>query len=293
MKSLTIGAILWDIVNDKEYIGGAQFNVASHLARLGYESSILSCIGNDERGVESIKEIERFGVSKQFIKTHPTRETGIANVIIDNNGSPSYSLPEAAYDFIPWNISLLEEIKDYSPDVICIGTHEQRSSNTVKIFNDISDIKGIKHIYYDVNLRNNFLPKDIITNTIAKATILKLNDLESQELSMLLFNTKLSIKEFIGKIAVEFSLKNIIITLGENGCLINYENKISHIKGNKVKVKSTIGCGDAFTAGYLSTLLRKGNPILAAQNGNLLGAYVAQFNEAVPVFSSEIKKIIM
>ena len=35
IRALSVGAVLWDVINEREYIGGAPFNVAVNLKRLG------------------------------------------------------------------------------------------------------------------------------------------------------------------------------------------------------------------------------------------------------------------
>lgn len=35
MKVLSFGELLWDIIEGKPYIGGAPFNLACHLAKMG------------------------------------------------------------------------------------------------------------------------------------------------------------------------------------------------------------------------------------------------------------------
>ncbi len=48
----------------------------------------------------------------------------------------------------------------------------------------------------------------------------------------------------------------IILTLGENGAIIFEKGKIIYGRAEKVKVKSTVGCGDAFVAGFLYNFKR-------------------------------------
>ena len=49
-KVAVFGEVLWDIIEGKEYIGGAPFNLACHLKKLGVDVIFISAVGNDERG---------------------------------------------------------------------------------------------------------------------------------------------------------------------------------------------------------------------------------------------------
>jgi len=65
-------------------------------------------------------------------------------------------------------------------------------------------------------------------------------------------------KKLIGVVNSLFD-KNIgiiILTLGEKGAIIFDRKKILYGRAEKVKVKSTVGCGDAFIAGFLYNFKR-------------------------------------
>lgn len=47
---LSFGEILWDRICGKEYIGGAPFNCAGHLALMGVRSLLVSSVGKDRLG---------------------------------------------------------------------------------------------------------------------------------------------------------------------------------------------------------------------------------------------------
>jgi len=59
------------------------------------------------------------------------------------------------------------------------------------------------------------------------------------------------IKDLFGK-----NIEIVILTLGEKGAIIFKKGKILYGKAEKVKVKSTVGCGDAFVAGFLYNFKR-------------------------------------
>ena len=45
MRIVSIGEVLWDVIGDKEYLGGAALNFAAHAARLGHTVFFVSAIG--------------------------------------------------------------------------------------------------------------------------------------------------------------------------------------------------------------------------------------------------------
>ena len=61
--AICFGEILWDVLPDGPMPGGAPLNVAYHLNKLGLSTSIISKIGNDEKGLSvsldySLPELE-------------------------------------------------------------------------------------------------------------------------------------------------------------------------------------------------------------------------------------------
>lgn len=285
MKSLAMGAVLWDIIEKQEYMGGAPFNLTAHLAQLGWDAALLSCVGKDDRGRRAKTEMRKLGVNDRFIYEHAALPTGIAKVALDGKGSPSYELPHSAYDEIPWSETNIEQLWNFAPDILCFGTHEQRSVHNRKLLKSLIRSVKVKYIYYDVNLRLGFVPKDIIAELIDDSNILKLNDQEVECLSEALWDCSASPESFCKRIASEHELYCAVVTLGKEGCLLWYKGKATRIPGYAVKVKNTVGCGDAFSAGFLTALFKTGDPVRAADRGNYLGAYVAASEQAIPQYS--------
>ena len=66
MKSLSFGEILWDVFDDYRHIGGAAFNFAAHLAKLGAQSSLVSAVGADSAGQEARGILQAQGGKRQL-----------------------------------------------------------------------------------------------------------------------------------------------------------------------------------------------------------------------------------
>lgn len=70
------GEVLWDIFpGSQRRAGGAPFNVAYHLSKMGINANMISSVGNDELGNELLQKIKNWNISIdgiQISKTHPT-----------------------------------------------------------------------------------------------------------------------------------------------------------------------------------------------------------------------------
>ena len=68
MKVLGIGEILWDVFADRELLGGAALNFITNCQRLGHSSTLLSAVGEDERGIRALEAMRAASLSVAFIQ---------------------------------------------------------------------------------------------------------------------------------------------------------------------------------------------------------------------------------
>ena len=64
---LSIGEILYDVFPDQRRLGGAPFNFAFHLKRLGFPVRFVSRVGGDEAGRTILHRIKGAGFAAQDI----------------------------------------------------------------------------------------------------------------------------------------------------------------------------------------------------------------------------------
>lgn len=293
MKTLSFGEILWDVIGNQKYIGGAPFNISAHLAKMGVESSILSAVGNDSLGLEAISEAKKFNVNTGFINVESGYPTGIVNVKIADGGFPSYTIIEnTAWDNIVLTESFRSGLQKSNWDVLCFGTLAQRTAQNRKTLHEILDSLKFKHMFYDVNLRQKYFEKTWIEESLKASSIAKFNDEEASFLSEYLFGAKMGEKDFSVKIAESYDVETICVTSGGKGCAVLHEKEFREFEGVKVKVADTVGAGDSFSAAFLFACLSGQHPFEAAKFAVKIGGYVASRNGAVPEYSAEISQSV-
>ena len=104
-------------------------NVAYHLNGLGLKTHIISRIGNDTLGIELLDFLNTKEVPTTFIQIDNDFQTGVVDVILDEKGSPSYSIVHpVAWD----NIEIKEELKTAvtAADALVYGSLACRDSVT-------------------------------------------------------------------------------------------------------------------------------------------------------------------
>ena len=78
---LCFGEILWDLLPHGAFPGGAPFNVAYHLHRLGVPVLPVSAVGSDDLGSQLLRRLDAWGISPSAITLHPTAATGTVTAI--------------------------------------------------------------------------------------------------------------------------------------------------------------------------------------------------------------------
>lgn len=288
IKALALGAVLWDVINDIEYIGGAPFNFAVNMQKLGAESALLTSVGNDDRGNRALERITGYGLDKKFVQRNKNCPTGVAMATVGANGDAVYDIPYAAFDEIIFGSETERLIREFSPDVIYFGSFEQRNEITRKTFRDILEKNISDHVFFDVNIRMNFIDKEVLTFGFEKSDIVKLNEEEGLIVSELLYGKKLDMSEFARRLSENFNILCVIITLGEKGCYAFCMGEEYFADPIPVSAADTIGAGDAFSGAFLYAYLSGCDIDVSLNRGNVLGAFVASKRGALPELGIDI-----
>ena len=292
MKVLSFGEILFDIIKSKKHIGGAPFNVAAHLSKLGAESYILTGVGNDENGRKALESTHDLGIKTDFISTTVNYPTGTVTVKIEN-GHPSYIIHEdSAWDYISLCDSGLDRLIEEPWDLLAYGTLAQRTKENRNLLDQIRIRGHFSAIFYDVNLRQHYFKPEWILSSFEAATIVKINDEEALFLANLLYNRNMEEEEFADMIMGEFDLDIVCVTFGADGAGIMTEEGWIKVPGEEASVVDTVGAGDSFSAEFLYSLYTGCTPEESARRGCIMGAYVASCAGAVPEYSEELKEIL-
>ena len=247
-----IGELLWDMLPTGKKAGGAPINFVYHASRLGAESYAISAVGNDPLGVEIIREIENVKINHIIEKVN--YPTGTVAVEL-KDGIPSYTIIEGvAWDYIP----LTEPMRELArrADAICFGTLAQRSEvsrNTIQTI--LSLVPQQAYRILDINIRQHYYSKEIITDSSRNCNVFKINDDELILLKQLYEKQHLADEEVCRRFIKEYNLKFLILTAGADYSRIFTPDDSSYIQTPKVAVVDTVGAGDSFTGAFISSIL--------------------------------------
>ena len=284
MKVLAFGEILWDIYPDKKYIGGAPYNFAAHLAKHGEEAYMLSCLGKDDLGEEALLCLKEYGVSTDYVLWSVEKQTGQCLVTLDENAVPSYNLKQdVAYDYIDCD-SVCEEF-----DVLYFGTLALRNDYNLYSLGKLIKAQAFKEIFVDVNIRTPFYSYKSVEFCINNATILKISSEELPIVAGLLsIDSSIEYTKFAKQLKERYTnLRIIIITLGAEGayCYDCKQGDAYKCEAQKVKVVSTVGAGDSFSAAFLYQYTQKKGIPFSLEYASKIAGYVVSKYDAIPNYN--------
>lgn len=289
-KNLVVGMgeALWDVLPEGKKIGGAPANFAYHVSQFGLPSCAVSAIGEDQLGKEIAENLMKKGLN--FSLAEVPYPTGTVQVEIDQAGIPQYDIKEnVAWDNIPYT----ENLKELAGNTraFCFGSLAQRnivSRSTINEFLDAIPKKEDTLIVFDVNLRQGFYNQEILTNSMEKCNILKINDEELVTVSRMFGYPGIDLQDKCWILLGKYNLKMLILTCGINGSYVFTPGSVSFLPTPKVEVEDTVGAGDSFTGAFIASLLRGMSVVEAHHKAVETSAYVCTQKGAMPVLPKSI-----
>ena len=279
-----LGEVLWDVFPDRKRLGGAPANFAYHMSRQACDTYIVSAVGEDADGSEIEKKFERKGLSTKYLSRVPV-PTGRVDIAVDASGVASYRfLENCAWDYLAFS----EEAEKLAcrTDAVCFGTLAQRSARSRDaIYAFLNCIPESAIRVFDVNLRQNFFSEEIVVGSLARASVLKVNEDEWRIVGGFC-RAEISTPEiFFAAIFRRFpNLKIIVLTSGKSGSEVATRDGLRSrvFSDSSIEIVDTVGAGDAFTAGFISALLRGASVEKAHSHAARLAGFVCSRAGAMP-----------
>ena len=167
-----------------------------------------------------------------------------------------------AWDHIP----LTDEMKQLASraDAVCFGTLAQRAEESrITIQTLLSHVPERALRVYDINLRQHYYSRELITASLRHCNVFKIND---EELDLLrgLFDLETdTLHDFCRRFVALYNLRYLILTAGADYSAVFTPAGESYIDTPRVEVVDTVGAGDSFTGTFIASVL-DGRPLAEA-----------------------------
>ncbi|RWL44453.1 carbohydrate kinase [Mesorhizobium sp. M2E.F.Ca.ET.209.01.1.1] len=237
------------------YVGGAVFNSAIALGRLGAPAGFFSGLSSDLFGGQFREALGASKVSSTYAHTSP-RPTTLAFVRLTNG--------QATYTFYDENTAgrmlTIEDLPKLGAEIeaMLFGAISLISEPAGSAYEEFMRREHESRVMMlDPNIRPNFIPDKAkhlrrIREMMAMADIVKLSDED------LKWFDEAGSHEDVVRNWLDRGPKLIVVTHGSEGAVgYSKAHKVT-VMPQKVKVVDTVGAGDTFNAGILASLHEQG-----------------------------------
>lgn len=287
LRFASYGEVLFDVFGTQKKIGGAPLNIALRIKSYQFPVAMISAVGTDENGTELWNYMYDKGINLRAVNRLEQYPTGVVNVTLGAQGSPSYDIQfPAAWDFIPHTAELddlLEEI-----DVLIYGSLASRNATSRATLEQLLSHEKHSKMYkvFDVNLRAPYYQFPLLRGLMDKADFIKFNDDEIYEIVEAMGLKITSLEHAMRWIADQTKSKTICVTRGAHGAVLLWEDEFYYNEGYHVQVADTVGAGDSFLGTLLCKLLVDQDPQKALDMACAVGSLVASASGANPTVNS-------
>ena len=242
----------------KTVFGGKGANQAIAAARLGAQVSMAGRVGNDPYGKDAIDNFRLLGVDTKFVTEDPSSPTGMAFVLIDASGNNSIVVSPGANGKVDQaDLDAVEHL--FSEETILV-TQFEISMPAITAGINMAKARG-SHII--LNPAPALIPE---TGLLENVDTLILNETELTTLS------NHTDPDQGLSVLLESGVQQIVLTLGEKGCILVSKEQIQKIPAHYVKVVDTTGAGDAFVGAFATAISEERDFLTAGLWGNAAGA---------------------
>ncbi len=251
-RAFVAGEALIDLIdlggNLSAHVGGGPANTAKALARLGFPTSFVGGISDDEYGSMIEAELQESGVDLSCIN-RSSLPTALARAVIDESGIAKYEFELERTATFAFSSSWLPT---KSADVLHVGSVATLvEPGSMELFNWVANSDSV--VVFDPNVRpsvqgNRDIYRTVVEKWISISDVVKLSE---DDLSWLYSDSEDEVVQ--GWLDSGVSL--VVVTLGAAGLRAYGNGFVLDIPGASISLVDTVGAGDTIGAVLVEGLL--------------------------------------
>ncbi len=230
-------------------LGGSACNVAVGLKKFGYNTALISALGNDERGQRIKNKLYLTGIDTKYIKQFSKINSNFSSIIVYKK-ERTVLLYRGLKDY-----SQLKIPKNLSTRWVYLGPVSEEFSENYKYLINLAAEKNI-NIAINPGHRQILKEKQKLKNLIRVCKILILNKKEALDLTGLPPFT--SIKKILSTLKI-YGSDIVALTDGRNGAFITDGEKFIGCDILPTESIDPTGAGDAFSSGFIASYIKAGD----------------------------------
>eukprot|EP00656_Telonema_subtile_P012539 TRINITY_DN16313_c0_g1_i1.p1 TRINITY_DN16313_c0_g1~~TRINITY_DN16313_c0_g1_i1.p1 ORF type:complete len:330 (+),score=62.92 TRINITY_DN16313_c0_g1_i1:145-1134(+) len=233
--------------------GGKGANQGVAAAKLGSRVSMVSRVGSDTNGEETMKNFSKHNVDASAVSVSAERPTGVAPIAVDQNGSNTVIVVMGANDELsPKHVEEQRRLISASKLVMCqLEVPAEVSLAALRIAKE----EGV-HSILNTAPAQQTLPDEFFQ----VADIVCPNQPELELLTGMPTSTIQEAAAAASKL-LERGAAQVICTLGKDGCMLVNEHEQYHVPATDDVAIDTVGAGDAFLGAFAHFFVQSGGDV--------------------------------
>jgi ribokinase len=221
--------------------GGKGANQAVAAARMGATVNFIACVGDDVNGASCLQTLKNDDIDLQYIRVVPNQATGVAGILLDDQGENCIVLTTGANALISKkDIDKSSGAFENAKLLLC-----QLETPMETVVHAIEYAKK-NHIKVILNPAPAHALSDYV---LAQVDYLVVNETEASLLSGKPV-TDVASAEIAATVLRERGVKCVLITLGAHGMWLSSDDERYFLPAFKVKVVDTTAAGDTFVGSF-------------------------------------------
>ncbi|WP_394234860.1 ribokinase [Niallia oryzisoli] len=218
--------------------GGKGANQAVASAKLGSKVMMLTKVGDDIFGGNTIQNLEKFGIDTTFACKVPGTPSGVAPIFVDPQSKNRILIVKGANQhLLPAEIDkAAEQLKKCSVIVLQLEIPLETIYHAIDF--------GVEH-HIPVILNPAPASKELDFDYVCKCDFFMPNETELEILTGMPVETEEQVRAAASYL-IEKGVKNVIVTMGSRGVLWATKKQIQRVDAYRVDAIDTTGAGDAF-----------------------------------------------
>lgn len=233
-------------------VGGDAMNEATIISRLGFNTGLMACIGDDAAGQFILRSCQKDGIDTEGLKIDPDVDTSMNIGLVTADGERTFITNR--------NGSLWKEnISHVNFDKM----KEAKILSLASIFNcPLLDGKALIKIFKEAKSADMTITADMIMPRLGET----LDDIKEalsyvdyffpnfDEACLLTGETE---EDKVAETLYACGVKNVVMKIGKRGCYIRNKDGVMIVPACKgITAIDTIGAGDNFASGFIAGLLQ-------------------------------------